>query len=177
MSKQRDKLVKLDTLIEDYSILQGVDNADLILTTTGDYTLTQAYSIKELLKLILPEVKLGLVYISNLKILGKNYDEGLSDSEFEKVFPRNIPTFYTFMGYKSVLKNLLYERNVHINLYGYQDGSNVTGCFENKFRHNKMGKLHIILDMLNALFEQGKISKKAFVKARLDIICILGKYY
>lgn len=177
ISKQRDKLVKLDALIEDYSILQGVDNADLILTTTGDYTLTQAYSIKELLKLILPEVKLGLVYISNLKILGKNYDEGLSDSEFEKVFPRNIPTFYTFMGYKSVLKNLLYERNGHFNLYGYQDGSNVTGCFENKFRHNKMGKLHIILDMLNALFEQGKISKKAFVKARLDIICILGKYY
>ena len=177
LSKQTKNLVKIDKKVEDYCVFQNFKHNDVILATSGDYTLTQAFSINELFKIILPSIKLKLIYISNLKILSTKYEEGISENKFHEIFTPNIPTFYTYMGYKSVLKNLLYDRKVNFKLYGYQDGSNVTGCFENKFRHNKMGKLHIILDMISTLFKTRVISKKAFVKARFDIISILGKFY
>ncbi len=165
------------SMTNDCEILVNCNNPDLVLCATGDYNLKQILSINELLLKILPELKIKVVYISNLSVLSIQHKNSLSKEVFDKVFDSNCPTIYTYMGYKSVIRNLLYQRNRYFTLFGYEDGSAVTGCVENKFRYNQMGKLHVILKTLELLQSNGNIPKKSLTSAKKGILDLLGKYY
>lgn len=161
----------------DYGILYEYDDPDIVLSATGDYNLKQMLSIREILLMYLPNLKIKIVYISNIKKLSVHSKDSWSSQKFDKLFNTSQPIIYSYMGYKSVIRNLLYERNRKFIIYGYEDGSCVSGCTENKFRHNKMGKLHVIKEVLTVLKDAKIITKTEYSNAYNKVYMLLGKYY
>ena len=167
ISKRAD-CEKFNNLDGDLLILKDSKKPDIVLCATGDYILNQLNDVSEIIELLLPEIKIKLIYISNIKVLSEKFDEGLTQRDFEELFSSNCPVIYSYMGYKSVLKNLLYERNCRFKIFGFEDRSNISGSVEKKLKYNKMGKDSIVLEILNTLLDLGKISKAEFARARFN---------
>ena len=167
ISKRAD-CEKFNNLDGDLLILKDSKKPDIVLCATGDYILNQLNDVSEIIELLLPEIKIKLIYISNIKVLSEKFDEGLTQKDFEELFSSNCPVIYSYMGYKSVLKNLLYERNCRFKIFGFEDRSNISGSVEKKLKYNKMGKDSIVLEILNTLLDLGKISKAEFARARFN---------
>ncbi len=161
----------------DYGILYESDYPDIILSATGDYNLNQMISIREILMMYLPYLKIKIVYISNVKKLATRYKNSWSPVKFAKIFNTSHAIIYSYMGYKSVMRNLLSERNKKFIIYGYEDGSCVSGCAENKFRHNGMGKLHVIKEILKILKNTKVIQNEQYSNTLNKVYELLGKYY
>ncbi len=124
----------IDVLIENNS-------PDIILCATGDYMLDYAFKIYEKLK---EKYRIKLIYITNPKILDTNSKHALSEDDFKAYFPDNLPIIYFFMGYPSIIKALLYDRNVDCKIIGYADGISITGRLDETLEKNNLNVLDII---------------------------------
>lgn len=124
----------IDVLIENNS-------PDIILCATGDYMLDYAFKIYEKLK---EKYRIKLIYITNPKILDTNSKHALSEDDFKAYFPDNLPIIYFFMGYPSIIKALLYDRNVDCKIIGYADGLSITGRLDETLEKNNLNVLDII---------------------------------
>jgi len=116
----------------DIEILIDHEEVDLVIAVTGDYLLNEAYKIIEN-----SDKKIRLVYITNLKVLDANnrFKEALSDKEFNKYFG-NKKVLYLYHGYKSVIRNLMFNRKIDIKIYGYMDKSDICGNVYEKIDAN-----------------------------------------
>lgn len=116
----------------DIEVLIDHDEVDLVIAVTGDYLLNEAYKI-----INNSNKKIRLVYVTNLKVLDSNnrFKEALSDKEFNKYFGDK-KVIYLFHGYKSVIRNLMFNRKVNIKIYGYMDKSDICGNVYEKINAN-----------------------------------------
>ena len=126
--------ISIETLIE-------CSNPLLILCATGDYMLDIIIKVYETLKTDNPNIK--VIYVTNPKLLDKNSKKGLSDSEFYNYFNKNVPIVYLFAGYPSIIKSLLYERNVECEILGYNDQISICGNLENTTKYNGLSVLDV----------------------------------
>ena len=124
----------IDVLVEDNS-------PDIVLCATGDYMLDYAFQIYEKLK---DKYRIKLIYVTNPKILDVNSEHALSENIFKNYFPDNKPIIYFFMGYPSIIKALLYDRNVDCKIIGYKDGLSITGRLGETLEKNNFNSEDII---------------------------------
>ncbi len=136
-------------------------NPRIILCATGDYMLDLAFNIYEKLRDIQSNLK--IVYVTNPKLLDKNSKKGLSDDEFNKYFNESIPIVYLFSGYPSIIKSLLYDRNVDCNILGYDDQISVCGHLHNNLESNKLSSNYIEKLCINNL---ERYNKKVLMKVK-----------
>ena len=116
----------------DIEVLNNVKNPDVILVVTGDYLLHEAYKIIDK-----SNKKIRLIYVTNLKLLDSNnrFSESLNDKEFKKYFG-NKKIVYLFHGYKSVIRDLMFNRKNNIKVFGYMDKSDICGNVSEKINKN-----------------------------------------
>lgn len=112
------------------------DNPDLVLGVTGDYMLDTAIKVKE--KLADYNIYVKINYITNPKILDINSKQALSKEEFEQYFTKNIPIIYLYSGYPNVIKSLLFDRNVKVQILGYNDGISKQGNLNSNLIANNL---------------------------------------
>lgn len=141
--------ISIETLIE-------CSNPHLILCATGDYMLDIIIKVYETLKKDNPNIK--VIYVTNPKLLDKNSKKGLSDSEFYNYFNKNVPIIYLFAGYPSIIKSLLYERNVECEILGYHDQISICGNLENTIKYNGLSVLDVE-EKCNTYLERIKVLK------------------
>ena len=142
--------ISIETLIE-------CRNPRLILCATGDYMLDIIIKAYETLKTDNPNIK--VIYVTNPKLLDKNSKKGLSDSEFYNYFNKNVPIVYLFAGYPSIIKSLLYERNVECEILGYNDQISICGNLENTTKYNGLSVLDVE-EKCSTFLEKRKVLKK-----------------
>ena len=141
--------ISIETLIE-------CRNPRLILCATGDYMLDIIIKVYKTLKPDNPNIK--VIYVTNPKLLDKNSKKGLSDSEFYNYFNKNVPIVYLFAGYPSIIKSLLYERNVECEILGYNDQVSICGNLENITKYNELSVLDVE-EKCNTYLEKRKVLK------------------
>lgn len=130
-SKRHDKKYQNSGNIS-IEIISDEENPDVILCATGDYMLDKAIETSYGLQ----NKKCKIVYVTNPRVLDKNSSVGLSDSEFSKYFNNGVPLIYFYMGNPNVIKLLLYDRNKHCEVLGYEDMISVYGTAENNINNN-----------------------------------------
>lgn len=136
ISKNIKNKSNLNRNSNDVIYLNRCKNADVIYASTGDYLFSQQLRIKEFLDKNQPNLKIKYVYINNLDVLKDN-------KRIKEIFGSN-KVVYTYMGYQSVLKNLLFEISNDIEILGYKDKSIKSTNIENKLKINEMGDEQII---------------------------------
>ncbi|HPE15064.1 MAG TPA: hypothetical protein PLT65_04440 [Bacilli bacterium] len=141
-----DANITIDTVVE-------CENPEMILCVTGDYMLDLALEVYE--DLLQQQKRIKIVYVTNPKILDVNSKNALSSDEFKSYFNASVPVIYLFAGYPSIIKSLLFDRNIKCKIRGYNDQISIFGNLENNLRANEISKSDII-----ELYNPTGISKK-----------------
>lgn len=131
---------------------------DVVIASAGDSATIEALATVTLIKKYLPSLKVRFVNVVDLTKLqsqDKNKD-GLSDSEFDKIFTKNKPVIFNFHGYPRLIYSLIYGRkNQNFDVHGYQEEGSITTAFDMRVQ-NKIDRFNLLLSVLEKL----KITEK-----------------
>lgn len=145
---------------------------DITVVSSGDYPTRECVEAIRLIKNFKFNVTIRLVFIFELTALGSRdvYPESLSEEEFCDVFGVS-PIVFSFHGYPSALKALLFERIMDrkIAILGYDNKSICSEDSVGKLIANKNSRFDIAIEICRFLFEDGKISIDAYNRAVAEL--------
>lgn len=142
-----------------------IDEPDIVISVCGDCIVEEAIEAVLFIKKFFPKIRIRFVYITRINILCKdNKPLSLNDEEFIDYFGEESLIVFIFHGYISVIKSLLYERNVQnrIVLFGYSNEGDYSSNEKTKLFLNQISKYYIIQEVNEFLLKRGKISKKTY---------------
>jgi len=130
----------------------GHDNPDVVLACAGDIPTLETLVAADLLRLHLPELNVRVVNVVDLMRLvpESEHPHGLSDGDFDALFPPDIPTIFAFHGYSSVIHQLTYRRNNHrvLHVRGYKEEGTTTTPFD-MVMLNDLDRYHLVMDVID----------------------------
>ena len=129
-------------------------NPEIVLAACGDYQTQEMLAARSLLKEKFPFLKIRFVNVNEVNVLGsgKIYANGLTNKKFEKIFTKNKEVIFSFHGYPSTIKQLLFDRpnNQRFDISGYAE----TGTTSTPFQilvMNKISRYHIFMKVIEKL--------------------------
>lgn len=141
------------------------NNPEIVLATCGDYQTQEMLAAISLIREKMPEVKLRFVNVNELNVLGSNetYSNGLNQEKFEEIFTKNKPVIFSFHGYPSSVKQLLFDRpnTKRFDIHGYVEVGTTTTPFE-MLVFNKVSRYDLFIRVVEHLRKTNpKVSRKA----------------
>lgn len=180
--KQAQKHFKAGVGVLDFACLNDSKNPDIVLACAGDTPTMEAIATVTLIKKYLPKLNVRFVNVLNLmKLLQpKDYSEGLTDEEFNKIFTVDKPIVFNFHGYPRVIKELLYDRqNKNLYVAGYEEEGTITTSFDMRVK-NKIDRFNLLKQIASVVkistVTKNKIIKDmdAKLKEHKEYICEYG---
>jgi len=130
----------------------GHDNPDVVLACAGDIPTLETLAAADLLRVHLPALNVRVVNVVDLMRLlpETEHPHGLSDRDFDALFPPDTPTIFAFHGYPSVIHQLTYRRNNHHGLHvrGYKEEGTTTTPFD-MVMLNDLDRYHLVMDVID----------------------------
>ena len=141
------------------------NNPEIVLASCGDYQTQEMLAARNLIKKEFPKLKLRFVNVNELNVLGdkKIYSRGLSQEKFEQIFTKDKPVIFSFHGYPSSIKQLLFDRrnNSRFKINGYDEVGTTTTPFQ-MLVLNKISRYNVVMELIEILKNNNKeVSKKA----------------
>ncbi len=154
------------------------ENPQVVLVSSGDYVTNECLASIQIIKQLIPNVRVRFVNVSELTALGVGDDTVKSNSDLlDKYFTADKGVVYNFHGYPHTIKKLLFDyRGSHrIKVNGYMEEGSTTTPFDMETR-NKTSRYHLVLDMAEKLFNQGDIDKNKYEEVKNEIKSKLKKH-
>lgn len=141
---------------------------DLIMASAGDVPTLEMLAAVEILYAFFPELKIRVINVVNLMTLQTTVDHshGLSDNDYDDLFPKNTPVIFAFHGYPTVIHRLTYKRKnaADLHVHGYKEEGTTTTPFD-MVVCNHLDRFHLVE---NAVDRLPKLSaRSAYVKQYL----------
>ncbi|HSF38550.1 MAG TPA: phosphoketolase family protein, partial [Thermoanaerobaculia bacterium] len=151
---------------------------DVVMACAGDVPTLETLAAVELMRTMLPELKVRVINIVDLMTLQppSEHPHGLSDKEFDSLFTVDKPIIFAFHGYPWLIHRLTYRRTNHDNLHvrGYKEEGTTTTPFDMVVR-NDLDRFHLVMDVIDRVPQLGP--KSAYVKQALRDRLIDHKEY
>jgi xylulose-5-phosphate/fructose-6-phosphate phosphoketolase len=151
--------------IWDWASNDCTDGPDVVLACAGDVPTMETLAAADLLRRLLPQVKVRVVNVVDLMTLQPKaqHPHGLSDQDFDSLFPPNTPTIFNYHGYPWLIHRLAYKRHNHANMHvrGYQEEGSTTTPFDMGVR-NRIDRFHLVADVIDVV--PGLGAQAAYVK-------------
>lgn len=138
---------------KDIEVIKECSNPELILCATGDYMLDNILEIYQ--RLINNHHDIKIIYIAKPQILNVENKDSLSLEQFYNFFNLGVPVIYMFSGYSSIIKSLLFNRDIDVKIFGYDDEISIFGNLSNNIKNNGLD-----LDSMLKICEETIVSKK-----------------
>jgi xylulose-5-phosphate/fructose-6-phosphate phosphoketolase len=98
---------------------------DVVMACCGDVPTQEALAAVCLLRARIPDLRVRVVNVVDLMALQpqSEHPHGLSDEDYDLMFPPGTPTIFAFHGYPWLIHRLTYRRHNHDNLHvrGYKE--------------------------------------------------------
>ena len=111
-----------------------------------------------LLRRHLPELKVRLVNVVDLMRLQdeREHPHGLSDREYDLLFPPGTPVIFAFHGYPWLIHRLTYRRHNHdhVHVRGYKEEGTTTTPFD-MLMLNDLDRFHLVGDVIDRVPKLG----------------------
>jgi xylulose-5-phosphate/fructose-6-phosphate phosphoketolase len=128
------------------------DTPDVVLASCGDIPTLEMMAAVSLLREHLPELKVRVVNVVDLMRLQPEteHPHGMSDAEFDALFPVNVPVIFAYHGYPWLIHRLTYRRHGHDNLHvrGYKEEGTTTTPFD-MVMLNDLDRFHLVMDVID----------------------------
>lgn len=154
------------------------DEPDVVLACCGDVPTLETLAAVDILRRMLPELKVRVINVVNLMKLQdpREHPHGLSDREFDIMFTTDKPIIFAFHGYPWLIHRLTYRRTNHKNLHvrGYKEEGTTTTPFDMVVL-NDLDRFHLVEDVIDRVPKLG--AKAAHLKQKLRNKLIEHKQY
>ena len=131
---------------------------DVILACCGDVPTTEVLAATALLHEHLPQLKVRVVNVVDLMRLQDpaEHPHGLSDREYDLLFPPGVPVVFGFHGYPWLIHRLTYRRHNHADIHvrGYKEEGTTTTPFD-MLMLNDLDRFHLVADVIDRVAELG----------------------
>jgi len=112
---------------------------DLVIASAGDYPTQEALAAINILRFVLPKVRVRYVNVSELTALGLGDEvNSMTRRDFIKYFTKDKPIIFNFHGYPTVIKRMFFghssAKRVIVN--GYTEEGSTTTPFDLQVRNN-----------------------------------------
>jgi xylulose-5-phosphate/fructose-6-phosphate phosphoketolase len=131
---------------------------DVVLACAGDVPTLETLAATDLLRRHLPDVRVRVVNVVDLMRLEppSEHPHGLSDAEYDELFPAEVPTIFAFHGYPTLIHRLTYRRANHHRLHvrGYKEEGTTTTPFD-MVMLNDLDRFHLVMDVIDRVESLG----------------------
>jgi xylulose-5-phosphate/fructose-6-phosphate phosphoketolase len=154
------------------------DRPDAVLACCGDVPTLETLAAVTILRQHLPQLRVRVVNVVDLMKLQpqSEHPHGLSDCDYDSLFPPETPTIFAFHAYPWLIHRLTYRRSHHANLHvrGYKEEGTITTPFDMTVR-NELDRFHLVMDVVDRV--PGTGSAGAYLKQQLrDKLVEHGRY-
>ncbi len=151
---------------------------DVVLACAGDVPTMETLAAAEILRNSFPDLKVRVVNVVDLMKLQpqSEHPNGLSDKDFDSLFPPSKPVIFAFHGYPWLIHRLTYRRGCHNNLHvrGYKEEGTTTTPFDMVVR-NDVDRYHLVEDVIDRVPQLGMSA--AYVKQEIQQKLIEHRLY
>jgi len=134
-----------------WASVDGGEDPDVVLAAAGDVPTREVLAAAWWLRQLEPELQVRVVNVVDLFRIQSSHDHphGLSDGEFEDLFPEQVPVIFAFHGYPSVIHELLHHRldAGRFHVHGYVEEGTTTTPFDMTVL-NHMSRYDLAIDAL-----------------------------
>jgi xylulose-5-phosphate/fructose-6-phosphate phosphoketolase len=145
---------------------------DVVLGCAGDVPTMEVLAATDILRRELPELRVRVVNVVDLMRLQPDteHPHGMSDAEFNALFPPDRPVIFAYHGYPWLIHRLTYRRDAHNNFHvrGYKEEGTTTTPFD-MVMMNDMDRFHLVTDVIDrvpALAPQGARLRQQMTDSR-----------
>jgi len=125
---------------------------DVVLGCAGDVPTLEVLAATDILRRELPELRVRVVNVVDLMRLQPDteHPHGMSDAEFNALFPPDRPVIFAYHGYPWLIHRLTYRRDAHNNFHvrGYKEEGTTTTPFD-MVMMNDMDRFHLVTDVID----------------------------
>ncbi len=141
---------------------------DVIMACAGDVPTLETLAAVEILRTHFPDLKIRVVNVVDLMTLQpkSEHPHGLSDRDYDTIFPKNKQVIFAFHGYPSVIHRLTYRRTnyPYMHVRGYKEEGTTTTPFD-MVVSNDLDRFHLAEDVIDRLPQL--TARAAYVKQLL----------
>ena len=125
----------------------------------GDVPTLETLAAVDLLRTLVPDLKVRVVNIVNLMTLQppSEHPNGISDKEFDALFTTDKPVIFAFHGYPWLIHRLTYRRTNHKNIHvrGYKEEGTTTTPFDMCVL-NQIDRFNLVRDVIDRVPKLGE---------------------
>jgi len=141
---------------------------DVVLGCAGDVPTLEVLAATDILRRALPDLRVRVVNVVDLMRLqpSSEHPHGLSDAEFDALFPPGRPVIFAYHGYPWLIHRLTYRRAAHhdIHVRGYKEEGTTTTPFDMVVM-NDMDRFHLVMDVIDRV--PGLVGRGAQLRQRM----------
>ena len=149
-----------------------------MLGCAGDVPTLETLAAVDLLRTHLPDLAVRVVNVVDLMRLqpASEHPHGLSDGEYDSLFPSNVPTIFAYHGYPWLIHRLTYRRANHHELHvrGYKEEGTTTTPFD-MVMLNDLDRFHLVMDVIDRVPSLG--SHVAAVRQQMVDLRLAARTY
>jgi xylulose-5-phosphate/fructose-6-phosphate phosphoketolase len=138
--------------IWDWASTDEAGEPDVILACAGDVPTLETLAAADLLRRYLPGLAVRVVNVVDLMRLqpDSEHPHGLSDAEYDTIFPADVPVVFAYHGYPWLIHRLAYRRanHPHLHVRGYKEEGTTTTPFD-MVMLNDLDRYHLVLDVID----------------------------
>jgi xylulose-5-phosphate/fructose-6-phosphate phosphoketolase len=125
---------------------------DVVMACCGDIPTLETLAAVSVLREHLPELKVRVVNVVDLMRLQdeSEHPHGMSDAEFDALFPPGRPVIFAYHGYPWLIHRLIYRRHghEHFHVRGYIEEGTTTTPFDMVMLNN-LDRFHLVMDVID----------------------------
>jgi xylulose-5-phosphate/fructose-6-phosphate phosphoketolase len=143
-------------------------NPDVVMASAGDYPTQEALAAINILRFILPKVKVRYVNVSELTSLGLGDEKKkMSKKEFIEHFTKDKPIIFNFHGYPDTIKRMFFGHSSgkRVVVNGYTEEGSTTTPFDLQVRNNT-SRYQLIAQVCDFLRQSKVLSAKEALDTR-----------
>jgi xylulose-5-phosphate/fructose-6-phosphate phosphoketolase len=129
----------------------GGEEPDVVLAACGNTPTLETLAAASLLRRDVPSLRVRVVNVTDLLVLDtpREHPHGMGDDAFAALFPRDREVIFTFHGYPSAVRQLLFSRPQphRFHVFGYREEGTTTTPFDMTVR-NGISRFQLAIEAL-----------------------------
>ncbi len=140
--------------IWEWASTEILSTPDIIMACAGDTPTLETLAAVSLLREHVPTLKIRVINVVDLMTLfpEEEHPHGLSNAEYDELFPDTIPVIFAYHGYPSLIHRLTYRRHNHhhIHVRGYKEEGTTTTPFDMVVLNN-LDRFSLFIDAIHRM--------------------------